>query len=133
MTKTLRHRPLKNYLPIVKEMEFADDRTAAIVAASLVENNLALVISTRLRQFADDAEKRRLFDNSGALLSTFSNKIDMGFALNLYDRLVRDDLDRIREIRNQFAHHLDVRDFNHSDVAENVMHSTHLSTSTFIL
>jgi hypothetical protein len=63
MPKTPRNRPLKNYLPIVQEMEFSDDRTAAIVAASFVENNLALVITGRLRQDLDDHEQKRLFDN----------------------------------------------------------------------
>jgi hypothetical protein len=104
MSRTLRNRALNNYLPVIQEMEIADDRTAAIVAASLVENNLALVIIRRFRQSLEDTDIKRLFDNRGAVLATFSNKIDMGFALNLYDNLVRDDLDRIREIRNRFAH-----------------------------
>jgi hypothetical protein len=127
MAKTPRNRPLNNYLPIFQEMEHADDRTAAIVAASLVENNLVLVIRKRLRDDLEDVEVKRLFDNRGAVMSTFADKIDMGFALNLYDALVRDDLDRIREIRNQFAHHLEIRNqfahhleirnFDHPDVA----------------
>jgi hypothetical protein len=117
MAKQPRIRALNNYLPIVQEMELADDRTAAIVAASLVENNLALVIIKRLREPLDDVEIKRLFDERGAVLSTFADKIDIGFALNLYDKMARDDLHRIREIRNQFAHHLEVRNFDHTDVS----------------
>jgi hypothetical protein len=117
MAKRPRNRTLDNYLPIIQDMESADDRTAAIVGASLVENNLVMVIMNRLRDSLDDTEIKRLFDDRGAVLGTFANRVDIGFGLNLYDKPVRDDLDRIREIRNRFAHHLEVRTFDHPDVA----------------
>jgi hypothetical protein len=65
VAKIPRNRPLANDLPIFKEMEFSDDRTAAIVAASLVETGLAVVITRRLRQDLDEREQKRLFDNRG--------------------------------------------------------------------
>jgi hypothetical protein len=116
MAKQPRIRAPKNYAPVLLEMELADDRAAAIVAASLVETSLTLVIIKRLREPLDDVEIKRLFEGRG-VLSTFEYKIDIGFALNLYDKLVRDDLHKIREIRNQFAHHLEVRNFDHTDVS----------------
>jgi hypothetical protein len=81
MAKTPRNRTLHNYLPIIQDMESADDRTTAIVAASLVENNLAMVIMNRIRDSLDDTEINRLFDARGAVLSTFANKVDIGFGL----------------------------------------------------
>jgi hypothetical protein len=50
---------------------------------------------------------------------TFAGKINMSFTLNIYDKLARDELllHNIRAIRNRFAHHLEVRDFDHPEVA----------------
>ncbi len=114
MAKAPRNRQL-NHLPILAEMDSLDNRTSAIVAASLIENNLALAIMGRFRTLEDNDQKC-IFEDRG-VLSDFSSKIDIGFALNLYGRLVRDDLHKIRQIRNQFAHHLEVRDFDHPEVA----------------
>ncbi|MGM4967818.1 MltR family transcriptional regulator [Tardiphaga sp. 1201_B9_N1_1] len=47
-----------------------------------------------------------------APLSSFSAKIKIGYALGLYGKIVRDDLDTIRTVRNAFAHstvHLDFK------------------------
>jgi hypothetical protein len=103
-------------MDIFHELDTANDRTTAIVGAAFVENGLALVILSRLR-ILDDSEQKQLFDNNDSVLATFAGKIDMGFALNIYGKLVRDDLHNIRAIRNRFAHHLEVRDFDHPEVA----------------
>jgi hypothetical protein len=104
-----------DFVAILHEMDNSDNRTCAIVAAALIENNLATAISARLR-LLDAKEQKKLFEDRG-VLATFSAKIDIGFALNIYDGLVRHDLDQIRSIRNRFAHYLEVRDFDHPDVA----------------
>jgi hypothetical protein len=115
MAKPPRNRQQTEFVAILHEMDSADDRTAAIVAAAFVENNLALAILARLR-ILTEAEQRNLFENRG-ILADFSAKIDMGYALNIYGSLVRDDLDKIGQIRNRFAHDLQVRDFDNPEVA----------------
>lgn len=111
--KPPRHRRLSvlgDWAFIVREMDGGDDRTRAIVAAAYVENNLALAVLSRTRPL-DEKGQKYLYDLEHAALSDFASKIDLGWALNLYDEKVREDLHRIRKIRNKFAHELDVRDF----------------------
>jgi hypothetical protein len=96
-------------------MDSPNNRAAAIVAAAFIENNLALAIRARFRDLKG-ADEKRIFENRG-VLSDFASKIDIGYALRIYGVLVRDDLDNIRNIRNQFAHHLEVREFDHAKVA----------------
>jgi hypothetical protein len=104
-----------DFAAILHEMDNSDNRTCAIVAAALIENNLAMAISARLR-ILEAKEQKKLFEDRG-VLSTFSAKIDIGFALNIYSGIVRHDLDQIRSIRNRFAHYLEIRDFDHPEVA----------------
>jgi hypothetical protein len=50
---------------------------------------------------AEDEEK--LVCNDGPL-ATFARKIQLGYAMGLYETELRDDLTRIKDIRNDFAH-----------------------------
>lgn len=117
--KASRIRPMGalNWVEVLHEMNVGDNRTAAVVAASFVENNLGFAITTRLKELSP-AQHAKLFDDDRAVLGTFSAKIEIAFALNLFDQTVKDDLDAIRHVRNQFAHNLDVRDFDHSEVRD---------------
>lgn len=117
--KRPRHRWLTlmgDWIEINTELENGDDRAKAIVAASYVENNLALAILARLR-FMTEAEQRYIYDEEHAVFFDFASKIDLGWALNLYGEKVRDDLHKIRKVRNKFAHDLDVRTFDHKAVS----------------
>jgi DNA-binding MltR family transcriptional regulator len=104
---------------IVEELEQQTDRGAAIIGAAFVENLLRQAVESRLR--GDTAiEKRaanRLFGTTGPL-SPFSAKIDLGLLLGLYREEVRGDLHRIREVRNQFAHDEEPRDFAYPKISE---------------
>lgn len=81
-----------------------NDRSTAILGASMVEENLKRAILAKLRPLTND-EKDRLFGPSTPL-GSLSAKIKIGYALSLYDRATQQDLDTIREIRNAFAHDL---------------------------
>jgi hypothetical protein len=107
-----KHRPLtpKQTQRLRAYLNQSDDRTAAILGGSMLENELALLIMSRLRRLTR-AEHTRVFDREGAPLWTFHDKIEMGYALRLYGPAIRDELHRIRRIRNKFAHHLSVRKF----------------------
>jgi hypothetical protein len=107
------HRP--DSMTILAEMNWPSDRAGAIVAAAFVENNLSMALMARFRDFATE-DREHIFENRG-VLSDFASKIDMDFALGIFGPLVRKDLDRIRKIRNAFAHKLEVRDFDHAEIA----------------
>lgn len=79
-----------------------DDRSAAISAGALVELALEKAIKHRLRRMSK-ADQSALFDGT-APLATFSAKCRMGFALGIYGKEVRHDLEAINAIRNVFAH-----------------------------
>ena len=115
--KPLRDRwlPIGDWADIVRELTDADDRTKSIVAAAYIENDLALALLARLR-LLDEAGQKLLFEKEHSPLGTFSKMIDMGWALNLYDVAVWDDLHRIRKVRNEFAHNLHVRSFDDREV-----------------
>jgi len=117
--KPPKHKPLRILPEVIdafNELDSADNRTAAIVGLALLENNLVLAILSRLREMTD-AEQKDVFDDPLAPLSRFSAKIHLAWALNLFDEKVRSDLQKLNRIRNRFAHYLEVRDFDHSEVA----------------
>jgi hypothetical protein len=99
---------------VLGELEKQTDRGAAIIAASVIEELLAVVIQERLLLTGDLT--RALFDRPNAPLSTFAAKIDLGFALGLYSDSALKHLHIIRECRNKFAHRIEALDFDHPDI-----------------
>ena len=91
------------------------DRAAAILAAAYFEDRLRAAIMTRFVALnrRDEAE---IFKPYGPL-STFKAKVDIAFALGLYDRKTRKDLHTVGEIRNKFAHSPEPMEFDHEKVA----------------
>lgn len=110
-----RERSEEDFVAILGEAERGDDRTTAIVAAAHVEANLARALLNRFRTLTTDDENR-IFDDRG-ILCDFASKIELGYLLNVYGHLVREDLNQLRHIRNRFAHDLEVRDFDHPEIA----------------
>jgi hypothetical protein len=94
-------------------MASSNDRTCAIVGLAFLENMLVLAIMSRLR-FLDSTEQNKLFDG---LLSSFSRRVEIARALDLFNDKIGSDLERLNRIRNRFAHYLEVSDFNHPEVA----------------
>lgn len=83
-------------------LAIADPRVAAIVGSTFLEDVTHLAITTKTVDLSkDDSDK--LYVGS-APLSSFSAKILAAYALGLIGPKARHDLDRIREIRNAFAH-----------------------------
>ncbi|WP_340031361.1 MltR family transcriptional regulator [Bacillus tropicus] len=90
-----------------------DDRSAAIVAASYLEDLLKEFL---IKKFNDNfsqlskTEQGNLTSGNGPL-STFSSRITIAFLSGLISKKVYDDLNNIRNIRNQFAHNMEAVDF----------------------
>jgi hypothetical protein len=94
---------------IVEEIEKQTDRATALIATAYLEERLVMAIKARLNHHEEI--ENRLFKGAGPLAS-FSSKIDLGFLLGLYDPGEYQHLHIIREIRNEFAHKPEPRDFN---------------------
>ncbi len=84
------------------EIGEASDRAVAIFASAILDNELAKALEGKFVSLSDQ-RRDKLFEGYGAL-STFSAKIDVGFALGLFGSETRGNLDRLRKIRNKFAH-----------------------------
>jgi hypothetical protein len=105
---------LKAFFDSVKDME---NRAVALILSSLTDNLLEACIAMR---FVRLGKKRfdKMFREQGAPLGTFSAKIATGFALGIINSELRSQLDRIRHIRNAFAHAMLVVSFDEPMIAQ---------------
>jgi len=80
-----------------------DDRTLAIMAATLLEHSLEEAIATHFHVGKDEAESI-FIDQSEGSISAFSMKIKLAYALGVMENKVKKELTLIKNIRNVFAH-----------------------------
>lgn len=85
------------------------DRGCAIIGASFLEDQLEDLIRAICR--SDEEAVDRLFEGY-APFATFSARIQAAFALRLISKELRNQLDLVRRIRNDFAHEQGPLSFN---------------------
>lgn len=97
----------------------SSERVMALTLPALLENTLTLAIQSRMRPL-DDSMTSKLFGTGTSIgvLSAMSAKIDIGFALRIYEKSYRNDLHSIARIRNRFAHQIRTRDFTNPEIAK---------------
>ena len=98
-----------------------DDRTTAVLGATMVESMLKLAILTKFRKPLSREAEDRLFGPDRPL-STFSAKINLGYALNLCTKQDVHNLDSIRVIRNACAHDAKPTSFTTHEIMEVCRH-----------
>ena len=81
----------------------ADDRGAALIMVGQVEAALESYLHIYARNLSGGASSNRLLGRGGPL-DSFSTRILAAHALGMIRTQERTDLDRLREIRNTFAH-----------------------------
>lgn len=101
---------------VIAELEKQSDRGAGIIAASLIEEILELVILMRLRPLSSD-KYRDLFKGNSPL-STFAAKIDIAYAIGAINEVTHIQLHLIRKVRNHFAHRIDPLNFEHPEIKQ---------------
>lgn len=96
----------------IQELRSLPDRPLAIVAAALMERRLSALLTGCLQDGALRKETvfERMFRSSGPV-GSFSAKIHLGFMVRLYDHRTMLNLERIKDIRNRFAHDLAASSF----------------------
>lgn len=82
--------------------EVRDDRTIAILGGTFLEMCLEHILYAFL---PEEKEAKKLMEYNQPL-GNFSNKISMVYCLGLIENVVREDLNLVRKIRNEFAHNL---------------------------
>ena len=63
-----------------------------------------------------DSKSDLLFDGPSAPLGTYFAKVELAYRMRLFDDEMRDSLNLIRKIRNEFAHDLGTNSFNNESV-----------------
>lgn len=107
--------PKELFAPDEVYREATQDRAVALVAATNLDMTLEHAIKSRLVTLNSD-ENDRLF-GPDAPIGTFSARIKIGYALGIYERKFRSDLDTIRLIRNVFGHVQSHVDFETPEIA----------------
>jgi DNA-binding MltR family transcriptional regulator len=91
------------------------DRSLILVLSGAVEQTLEMAISTHF--VVNEAASARMFDDSAnGPLATFAAKIRIGYALGIYSKTLRDELNMIRHIRNLVAHAKEPLDFSSPEI-----------------
>lgn len=92
------------------QVEYDSDRAAGIVAGSILERRLEEALRSRMK--SDQVKiSQNLFRPSGAL-GPFSTKIDLAYLLGFLSDGTYQDLTTIKNIRNDFAHELEIESFD---------------------
>lgn len=105
----------ENEKSIFEGLEKDSDRAAGIIAASMIDVRLDSALRHRLRR---DVDVEELTFSSRGPLSTFSARIDMAYLMGLISKTARKDIHTIRDIRNDFAHDLSIRDFESNSIKD---------------
>ena len=94
-----------------------DERGLVLSLAAFAEEALGDLIKAFL--IPGDPAKQ-LLEGFNAPLGTFSARIKMAYSLGLVTRRQHEDLDRLRRIRNEFAHSWEPMSFNDQKVASHI-------------
>lgn len=104
-----------DYVRVIVGIHELDDRSFALVQGAMVEFALETALQRSMRTLnTEDANS--LFTGFGPL-STFSAKILVGYAFQIFGIRARSDLEKVKEIRNAFAHSLMPLSFEQEQVA----------------
>src|SRR5580658_9133428 len=96
------HPALDDYIDNKLHEQSQFDRATAITAAAYVEDALERALLARLVPLSR-AERDDLFKYERPL-GSFGARIRIGYAINLFGPVTRDELNLIRKVRNVFAH-----------------------------
>jgi hypothetical protein len=102
-------------------LDFDSDRSVAIIVGSMIEARIKKSLLARFKR--DKAVEGRMFSASGAL-GTFSGKIDLAKLFGLISDQAYKDLMIFKDIRNDFAHKLWIRNFSSDSVRDKSMNFT---------
>jgi len=93
-------------------VEGKDERAIAILGGTFLE----MALEHLLHAFFPEGEKevKKLFEYNQPL-GNFSGKISLSYCLGLIDKMIKDDLNLVRKIRNKFAHDLYIT-FNDEEI-----------------
>lgn len=99
---------------IIEEIINQSDRGAALIATAYLEERLLDAIKARTHRH--DVEG--WFYKGAGPCASFTAKIALGFLLGIYDEEIRRMFITVKDIRNEFAHKPEPRDFNSQKIRD---------------
>jgi DNA-binding MltR family transcriptional regulator len=100
----------------VKELIAQPARSAAIVGVAIIEKAITAGLLHHLPGSGRTVEE--LFDPRKGRLGDYDAKIKLAYAMGLIRKVAFNDLGKMANIRNMFAHRLDISEFDHPEVAK---------------
>lgn len=94
---------LEYFSKFLKEFQGETDRGAALVGAALLDEQLLELLKSHLLK---KKQSKELLEGGTAPLGTFSARIKASYCLGLITDLEHKELQLIRKVRNEFAHHV---------------------------
>ena len=98
----------------IAELEGENERAVAVVGAAWLDELLAELIATALRD--DDISRRLLDPEAQGPISTYASRVRVAYALELIGAQNMKDLLQVGRIRNLFAHKVHRRSFDNETV-----------------
>jgi DNA-binding MltR family transcriptional regulator len=92
--------------------QLASDYEAAMLPASLLEYMLMQAITTKFIPLGQEHIDSLFSDGGKGPICSFSAKIKIAYALGILSSETRSQIERIRIVRNHFAHHKDKSSFD---------------------
>jgi hypothetical protein len=110
----------EQFAALMADVSKMDGRAAALVLSAIIDNLLEYVILSRFRRLS---KRRRdaLFRNPTAPLVSMSAKTHVAYAMGIVGDELRSQLDRMRSIRNTFAHAMLAVSFDDPQIAAECM------------
>jgi DNA-binding MltR family transcriptional regulator len=114
--------PDKKFLATIealKQLDNDSDRALGVTCAAFLDEALADCLSKHFLQSSSDLRERaEMLLKPGQALSAFATRIDVGWVLGIYGKAARSDMARIRDIRNLFAHKVEIYSFKDPEIAK---------------
>ena len=99
----MKSEDLEYFSKFLKEFQAETDRGAALVGAALLDEQLLELLKS---YFLKNKQSKELLEGGTAPLGTFSARIKACYCLGLITDLEHKELQLIRKVRNEFAHHV---------------------------
>ncbi|MDB5614328.1 MAG: hypothetical protein JWQ22_1981 [Devosia sp.] len=111
----------------VMELSTETPRAAAVVGAAITDSVLT---ETLLKHFPREGRTRDdLFNSSGGRLGDYDTKAKLAYALGIISTQAFQDIGTIGQIRNKFAHRLEINSFSHPTIVKLCMHLKLIETT----
>ena len=105
----------QDFHDFLDEFQRESDRAAAVLSAAYLDELLKQLL---LASFVDNSRTVTDLLGPNAALGSFGGRVNLAYALGLITKAEAGDLNLLRRIRNDFAHHLHGLSFNTRRIAD---------------